>query len=86
MHVPRRAALWAAAFAIFRAAPVAAQTDFRNLDEGRPTHTEDALPVDRYGFVHQSAALTSPAQTLLQHIRSAGPDIACNKDERTSRG
>ena len=50
MHVPRRAALWAAAFAIFRAAPLAAQTDFRNLDEGRPTHTEDALPVDRYGF------------------------------------
>ena len=31
-------------------APLAAQTDFRNLDEGRPTHTEDALPVDRYGF------------------------------------
>ena len=50
MHVSRRAALWAAAFAIFRAAPLAAQTDFRNLDEGRPTHTEDALPVDRYGF------------------------------------
>ena len=48
--VSRRAASWAAAFAIFRAAPLAAQTDFRNLDEGRPTHTEDALPVDRYGF------------------------------------
>ena len=50
MHVSCRAARGRPAFAIFRAAPLAAQTDFRNLDEGRPTHTEDALPVDRYGF------------------------------------
>jgi hypothetical protein len=26
------------------------QTDYRNLDEGRPVATEDAYPVERYGF------------------------------------
>ena len=45
-----RAASCAAALVILGVAPLAAQTDFRNLDEGRPTHTEDALPVDHYGF------------------------------------
>jgi hypothetical protein len=50
MHDPRRAALWAAAVAVSISTPLAAQTDFRNLDDGRPTHTEDALPVDHYGF------------------------------------
>ncbi|HKU62477.1 MAG TPA: hypothetical protein VJQ44_14725 [Gemmatimonadales bacterium] len=45
-----RAPLAAAALAIFGAAPLAAQVDFRNLDEGRPVRTEDALPVDHYGL------------------------------------
>ena len=27
-----------------------AQTDYRNLDDGRPVRTEDAFVVDRYGF------------------------------------
>src|SRR5262245_66673948 len=27
-----------------------AQTDYRNLDEQRPVATEDAYPVERYGF------------------------------------
>jgi hypothetical protein len=27
-----------------------AQIDYRNLDEGRPTRTEDAYPVERYAF------------------------------------
>ena len=34
----------------FGAAPLPAQTDFRNLDEARPIRTEDALPVDHYGW------------------------------------
>jgi hypothetical protein len=50
MHDPRRAAHSVVALAVFGAAPLAAQTDFRNLDEARPIRTEDALPVDRYGF------------------------------------
>lgn len=29
---------------------VAAQIDYRNLDEGRPVGTEDAYPVERYAF------------------------------------
>jgi hypothetical protein len=29
---------------------LAAQTDYRNLDEGRPTRVEDAFPVERYAF------------------------------------
>jgi hypothetical protein len=28
----------------------AGQTDYRNLDDGRPVHTEDAYPVERYAF------------------------------------
>jgi hypothetical protein len=50
MHGLSRGAWWAAALAVFGAAPLAAQTDFHNLDEGRPIRTEDALPVDHYGF------------------------------------
>ena len=30
--------------------PVAAQIDYRNLDEGRPVRTEDAYPIERYAF------------------------------------
>ncbi|MBA3895466.1 MAG: hypothetical protein H0X69_17585 [Gemmatimonadales bacterium] len=30
--------------------PLAAQIDYRNLDEGRPVTTEDAYPVERYAF------------------------------------
>src|SRR5260370_15737288 len=29
---------------------LAAQTDYRNLDESRPTRVEDAFPVERYAF------------------------------------
>src|SRR5260370_4525173 len=29
---------------------LAAQADYRNLDEGRPTRVEDAFPVERYAF------------------------------------
>ena len=36
------------AFAAVR--PLAAQIDYRNLDEGRPVRTEDAYPVERYAF------------------------------------
>ncbi len=50
MHDRSRAAWWAAALAVVGAARLAAQTDFHNLDEGRPIRTEDALPVDHYGF------------------------------------
>ncbi len=31
-------------------APLSAQLDYRNLDDDRPTVTEDAYPVERYGF------------------------------------
>ena len=36
--------------AVLFATPVAAQTDFRNLDRGRPTRVEDAYPVEHYEF------------------------------------
>ena len=31
-------------------APLPAQIDYRNLDDGRPIATEDAYPVERYAF------------------------------------
>ncbi len=32
------------------AVPAAAQIDYRNLDQSRPTSVEDAYPLERYGF------------------------------------
>lgn len=46
----RRAATVAGAALLLGVTPGAAQTDYRNLDEGRPVHTEDAYPVERYAF------------------------------------
>jgi len=46
----RPAAVVAAAALVLGAAPAAAQIDYRNLDDGRPVHTEDAYPVERYAF------------------------------------
>ncbi|HEX9579626.1 MAG TPA: hypothetical protein VF970_00840 [Gemmatimonadales bacterium] len=52
MHLPdRRPAL--AVAALLAAAPcerLAAQIDYRNLDDDRPTRVEDAYPVERYAF------------------------------------
>ena len=45
-----RTAVIAAAALLLGGRPLAAQIDYRNLDEGRPAHTEDAYPVERYAF------------------------------------
>lgn len=37
-------------FLSFLLSPLAAQTDYRNLDDDRPVATEDAYPVERYAF------------------------------------
>jgi hypothetical protein len=37
-------------FLAFLTPPVAAQIDYRNLDDDRPVLTEDAYPVERYAF------------------------------------
>jgi hypothetical protein len=46
----RRAAILAALLAYFFAPAAWAQTDYRNLGDDRPVATEDAYPVERYGF------------------------------------
>ena len=49
MKTITRAAL--AAVALFGVpGAVRAQTDYRNLDDDRPTRVEDAFPADRYAF------------------------------------
>jgi hypothetical protein len=40
----------ATAIGLYGARSLVAQTDYRNLDEGRPTQVEDAVPVERYAF------------------------------------
>jgi hypothetical protein len=50
MRHPYPAALGAAAALVLSAAPAAAQLEYRNLDDGRPVHTEDAYPVERFAF------------------------------------
>jgi hypothetical protein len=47
-YVPK--ALLAAAALLLGATSAQAQIDYRNLDDGRPVHTEDAYPVERYAF------------------------------------
>ena len=47
-HLIRAAAM--AAAVLLTAGRAAAQIDYRNLDDGRPVHTEDAYPVERYAF------------------------------------
>src|SRR5215213_7417354 len=44
---------WAALAAV----PAAAQTDYYNIDSGRPVRIEDAYPVERYAFEAQVAPL-----------------------------
>ena len=43
-------ALWLTAAGLAAAVPAAAQIDYRNLDDERPTTTEDAYPIERYAF------------------------------------
>lgn len=50
MRPSHAAAALAAATFVLAAARAAAQIDYRNLDDGRPVHTEDAYPVERYAF------------------------------------
>ncbi len=46
-----RSGLVAAALVLpFGGPSLAAQTDYRNLDEGRPLRVEDANPIERYAF------------------------------------
>ena len=45
-----RTAAIAAAALLLGGRPLAAQIDYRNLDEGRPVQTEDAYPVERYAL------------------------------------
>ena len=97
MHDSSRAACWAAALAVFGAAPLAAQTDFRNLDEARPIRTEDALPVDHYGFelslpyaleaeARDPAPSDDPgARVRRAHRRRAGPRAASGCARRHRR-
>ena len=50
MRPTHTAAVLAATALVLSAAPAAAQIDYRNLDDGRPVHTEDAYPLERYAF------------------------------------
>jgi hypothetical protein len=47
---PFLALLATVAVGAFPVGPLAAQIDYRNLDEGRPVQTEDAYPVERHAF------------------------------------
>ncbi len=40
----------AAAATVLPAAPLHGQIDYRNLDDERPVITEDAYPIERFGF------------------------------------
>jgi len=74
MRHPARTAGWGVLLVALAAVPAAGQTDYRNLDEGRPARTEDALPVDHYGF-----ELTLPYEleaTDGARLHSTTPELA----------
>ena len=50
MRVTRPIAVLAIALTAIRFHPLAAQIDYRNLDDHRPVRTEDAYPIERYAF------------------------------------
>ena len=50
MRYVSKAALPAVVALSLGATSARAQIDYRNLDDGRPVHTEDAYPVERYAF------------------------------------
>lgn len=50
MRVMPTIAALAVTFAAIGLRPVAAQIDYRNLDDGRPVETEDAYPIERFAF------------------------------------
>lgn len=50
MRVIQRIATLAIVFTVTGLRPVAAQIDYRNLDDHRPVRTEDAYPIERYAF------------------------------------
>jgi hypothetical protein len=50
MQTRWRAAPAAAALIAFTAPRAGAQIDYRNLDDDRPTHVEDAYPLERHAF------------------------------------
>src|SRR5688500_8454300 len=50
MRVNRQIAALAIVFTVVGIRPLAAQIDYRNLDDHRPVRTEDAYPIERYAF------------------------------------
>lgn len=50
MRVGRTIAALAIMFAAIGLRPLAAQIDYRNLDDQRPVRTEDAYPIERFAF------------------------------------
>jgi len=50
MRVTQRIAALAIALTATGIRPLAAQIDYRNLDDHRPVRTEDAYPIERYAF------------------------------------
>jgi hypothetical protein len=65
MPVTQRIAALAIALTAAGFPPLAAQIDYRNLDDHRPVRTEDAYPIERYAF-----ELLIPA---LDNFRHGGP-------------
>ncbi len=50
MQVRHTIAALAITFTAFELRPLAAQIDYRNLDDRRPVRTEDAYPIERFAF------------------------------------
>lgn len=54
-------------------APLQAQIDYRNLDDGRPSEVEDAYPVERHAFEFVAPWRTRHADGVTTHL--AAPEL-----------
>lgn len=75
--------LLAAGVALAGAIPAAAQTDYYNLDAGRPVRVEDAYPVERFAFETQVAPLRLERSDQGEYHWEFEPELAYGIFPRT---
>lgn len=75
--------LGAAIITMTAAAPAAAQTDYYNLDRGRPLRTEDAIAVERHALEWQMAPVRLSGARGAGSVLAAEPELAWGALPRT---
>jgi hypothetical protein len=76
IRIPTRAATMAALAIVSVPAGAAAQTDYYNIDQGRPVRIEDAAPVERHAFELQLAPVRLERERGGAYTWEVAPELA----------